>query len=103
MTGWTRLLLAGLPWPVLYGNCTAHNIFRSTITEGFATSSDKSELCNVPIVELVEEYDTVFEILHCLYPDISTQDGKAIGHKINTQAKRLLLWDTKYRCILSLY
>ena len=76
--------------------CTAHNIFRSTITEGFATSSDKSELCNGAIVELVEVYDTVFEILHCLYPDISTQDWKAIVHKINTQAKRLLLWDTKY-------
>ena len=119
VTGWTRLLLPGLPLlnprrlmekitsefmaadnketflescmnlDIIGPFCTAHNIFRSTITEGFAMSADKSELCNGAIVELVEVYDSVFEILHCLYPDISTQDWKATVHKINTQAKRL--------------
>ena len=71
---------------------------KSTLTTSalLIDSPGTTELCNGAIVELVEEYDTVLEILHCLFPDISTQDWKAIVHKIHTQAKGLLLWDTRY-------
>ena len=69
--------------------CTGLWIYRSTVADGVPMPSVRLDICHGAVVELVQVYGNAHNILHCLFPDMSTQDWKAIGHKVTMQTKRL--------------
>ena len=69
--------------------CTQLGICRYVDSDGLSMPSVRYELCYGAVIELVNVYDRAHNILHCLFPETSVQDWKALGHKVAMQAKRL--------------